>query len=160
MATGCPNNNCVALANWPRSELLDALAPHTTAKRAAAAAAASPKEYYAAVASPTLQPGGVPYNRVTLVVNVLTKGSAIRAYRQQLVQALETLDKAVSAGLPSVEIAVQVPDELSGGGGRKLAPLAEESGPPTGTQGTGKGKGKDKAKDGKGPSGPKKKKKP
>jgi hypothetical protein len=152
MATGCPDNNCIALANWPRSELLDALPPGTTAKRIAPSAA-SPSEYYAAVASPTLHPSGVPFNRVTLVVNVLTKGTAIKAYREQLKRAIEQLDKAVSAGAASVEVGIQVPDELTGGRAGQIKTLGEETAPKK----KGKGKTMPKKKDEKGDSKKKKK---
>jgi hypothetical protein len=157
MATGCPNNNCIALANWPRSELLDALPPGTTAKRIAPSAA-SPSEYYAAVASPTLQANGVPFNRVTLVVNVLTKGAAFKAYREQLKRAIEQLDKAASAGAASVEVGIQVPDELTGGSAGQIKTLGEEAGPSKKDKGKTSPKKKDvKEKDEKG--GSKKKKK-
>jgi hypothetical protein len=156
MATGCPNNNCIALANWPRSELLDALPPGTTAKRIAPSAA-SPSEYYAAVASPTLLADGKPFNRVTLVVNVLTKGTAIKTYREQLKRAIDQLDKAVSAGAVSVEVGIQVPDELTGGRGGDIKTLGEETAPKKKDKGKTTPKKKDEKKDEKGDSKKKKK---
>lgn len=157
MATGCPDNNCIALANWPRSEQLDALPPGTAAKRIAPSAAPQ-SQYYAAVASPTLLADGKPFNRVTLVVKVLTKGTAFNAYREQLRSALAALDKAESAGFPSVEVAVQVPDELTGGRGGQIKTLGEEAGPSKKDKGKTSPKKKDgKKKDEKGDSKKKKK---
>jgi hypothetical protein len=115
MATACPDNNCIALAKWPVSETPMALPPTDSAAKRAAAAKAPVSEYFAVVASPTLQADGVAFNRVTLVVNLDTKGTAIQAYREQLKRALTLLDKAMSAGDPSVEVTMQVPDELTQG---------------------------------------------
>lgn len=133
MATVCPGNNCIALARWPESETPMALPPADAAVKRAVAAKAAVSEYFAVVASPTLQADGAAFNRVTLVVRLDTQGAAIKAYREQLKRALTLLDKAISAGEPSVELTTQVPDELTQGrtGGIK------------GTQ-TDPGKGKEK----------------
>lgn len=115
MATACPDNNCIALARWPVSETPMALPPADSAAKRAAAAKAAVPEYFAVVASPTQQADGAAFNRVTLVVKLDTQGAAIKAYREQLKQALTLLDKAMSAGELSVEITTQVPDELTQG---------------------------------------------
>jgi hypothetical protein len=115
MATACPDNNCIALARWPVSETPMALPPTDSAAKRAAAAKAAVAEYFAVVASPTLQADGAAFNRVTVVVKLDTQGAAIKAYRDQLKQALAMLDKAISAGELSVEITTQVPDELMRG---------------------------------------------
>ncbi len=116
MATACPDNNCIALAKWPVSETPMALPPADSAAKRAVAAKAAVSEYFAVVASPTLQADGTAFNRVTLVVKLDTQGAAIKAYREQLKQALTLLDKAVSAGEPSVEVTTLVPDQLTQGG--------------------------------------------
>jgi hypothetical protein len=115
MATACPDNNCIALARWPVSETPMAQSPTDSAAKRAAAAKAPVAEYFAVVASPTLQADGAAFNRITVVMNLDTKGTAIEAYRAQLKQALTLLDKAMSAGDPSVEVTTQVPDELTQG---------------------------------------------
>lgn len=114
MATACPANNCIALAKWPVSETPMALPPaDASAKRAAKAAV---PEYFAVVASPTLQADGTTvFNRVTMVVRLDTRGRALEAYRKQLDQAVAALDKAKSANALSVEVLIQVPDELTQG---------------------------------------------
>ena len=121
MASACPGNNCIALARWPESETPMALPPTDSAAKRAVAAKAAVPEYFAVVASPTLQADGAAFNRVTMVVHLDTQGAAIKAYREQLKRALALLDKAVSAGESSVEITTQVPDELTHGraGGTK-----------------------------------------
>lgn len=115
MAPVCPDNNCIALARWPVSETPLALPPADSAAKRAAVAKAAVSEYFAVVASPTPQADGAAFNRVTLVVRLDTQGAAIKAYREQLKQALTMLDRAVSAGEPGVEITMQVPDELTQG---------------------------------------------
>jgi len=145
MATVCPGNNCIALARWPESETPMALPPADSAAKHAVAAKAAVSEYFAVVASPTLQADGAAFNRVTLVVNLDTRGSAIKAYREQLKRALTLLDKAMSAGESSVEVTTQVPDELTQGrrggikgtqtepgkGKEKTAPRKKEKEAPT-----------------------------
>jgi hypothetical protein len=158
MATNlaCPDNNCLALARYPTGEPLPMIAPPgTTAKRAAAAAAAV-AESFAAVATPLLQKDGLPFNRVTLVVNLDTQGTAINEYREQLKRALATLDRAVAAKLPSVEVSVQVPDQITQG--RKPNIQGAETTPGKTTTTVKKG-GKDKAAPKKDKNSTKKKKK-
>ncbi|HET7864681.1 MAG TPA: hypothetical protein VFL86_09785, partial [Burkholderiaceae bacterium] len=78
-----------------------------------AAAAAGPAESFAVVVAPVTPADGVPYNRVALVLNVLTSGRAIKAYRAQLEAALKTLDAAVQTGASSVEITLKAPEDLT-----------------------------------------------
>jgi len=136
MATACPDNNCIALLKWPVSETPMALPPADSGVKRAAAAKAAVREYFAVVASPTQQADGAAFNRITVVVHLDTRGSAIKAYREQLRRALATLDKALSAGEPGVEVTTQVPDQLTHGR------AGEQQGTTTGPK---KGKGKEKS---------------
>lgn len=109
MATACPDNNCLVLMRHPVVDPVENSLPPGTAGKAAV----QPVESFAVVAAPTMPVGGVPYNRVALVLNVLTTGRAIKAYRAQLENALKTLDVAMNAGALSVEITLKVPDDLT-----------------------------------------------
>ena len=138
MATACPDNNCLVLMRHPVFDPVEsALPPGATAR------AAAPAESFAVVAAPTVPADGVAYNRVALVLNLQTGGRAIKAYRAQLENTLKTLDAAVNAGLPSVQLTLKVPEDLTRPQGSKADPEK-------------KGKDKEKSKD---KSAPKKKKK-
>ncbi len=138
MATACPDKNCLVLMRHPVFDPVEnALPPGAAAK------AAAPVESFAVVAAPTVPADGVAYNRVALVLNLHTGGRAIKAYRAQLENTLKTLDAAVHSGLPSVELTLKVPEDLTRPQGGKPAPEK-------------KGKDKEKSKD---KSAPKKKKK-
>ena len=113
MATACPDKNCLVLMKHPVFEPVESILPPGSAGKAAVGAAAPPAESFAVVAAPTLPADGVPYNRVALVVNVLTSGRAAKAYRAQLENALKTLDAAVHAGALTVEITLKVPEDLT-----------------------------------------------
>jgi hypothetical protein len=149
MAPACPENNCLVLMRHPVADPVEnSLPPGALGK---AAAAAAPAESFAVLVAPVTPADGVPYNRVALVLNVSTTGRAIKAYRAQLEAALKTLEAAVQAGAPSVEITLKVPEDLTrpqkGAGlqGGKVDP---------GKKGKEKGTGKSKDK-----TSPKKKKK-
>lgn len=110
-ATACPDNNCLVLMRHPVSDPVEnSLPPGALGK---AAAAVGPAESFAVVAAPVAPADGVPYNRVALVLNVLTSGRAIKAYRAQLEAALKTLDTALRTGAHSVEITLKVPEDLT-----------------------------------------------
>lgn len=110
MATACPDNNCLVLMRHPVADPVENSLPPGSAGRAAAAGLV---ESFAVVAAPVIPADGVPYNRVALVLNVLTAGRAIKAYRAQLETALKTLEAAVQSGAPSVEITLKVPEDLT-----------------------------------------------
>jgi hypothetical protein len=103
MATACPDINCLVLMRHPVADPVEnSLPPGTLGK-------AAPAKSFAVLVAPVTPADGVPYNRVALVLNVSTTGRAIKAYRAQLETALKTLEAAVQAGAPSVEITLKVP---------------------------------------------------
>lgn len=108
MATACPDKNCLVLMRHPVFDPVENSLP-----RGAAAKAALPAESFAVVVAPTVPADGVAYNRVALVLNLHSGGRAIKAYRAQLENALKTLDAAEQAGLPSVELTLKVPEDLT-----------------------------------------------